>query len=159
MSTYVFFVSSSKTAVNSGSSISSAWKSSREREQECLNDLINSDVLSYRDECILCGSGFPSASYSSPVWPLEFEGDEVKFRLSKEFELELWRDLPLLSGVGIAGGEIGAGGVDMAGGAEVAMTRKVVHSNRTTSVALQASARIVRCFESTAALGISVRTM
>lgn len=45
------------------------------------------------------------------------------------------------------------------GGEEVAMTRKVVRSKRMTSVALHASAKMVRCLESTAALGMSVCTM
>ena len=39
------------------------------------------------------------------------------------------------------------------------MTRKVVRSKRMTSVALQASAKVVRCFVRIAALGISVCTM
>lgn len=42
---------------------------------------------------------------------------------------------------------------------EVAMTRKVVRSKRTTSVALQASASFARCLVRTEALGIRVWTM
>lgn len=45
------------------------------------------------------------------------------------------------------------------GGAEVAMTRKVVRSKRTTSVALHAAASVARCFERTYAFGMSVRAM
>ena len=52
---YVFFVNSSSTAVNSSSSMSSEWNSSRFREQACLNALISSDVLSYRVATIWCG--------------------------------------------------------------------------------------------------------
>lgn len=43
--------------------------------------------------------------------------------------------------------------------AEVAITRKVVRSKRITSVALQASAKVVKCLVRTAAFGISVWTM
>lgn len=43
--------------------------------------------------------------------------------------------------------------------ADVAMTRNVVRSNNTTSVALHASAKMVRCFERTAAFGIRVCTI
>lgn len=42
---------------------------------------------------------------------------------------------------------------------EVAMTRKVVRSNMMTSVALQASANIVKCFASDDAFGMSVWTI
>ncbi len=42
---------------------------------------------------------------------------------------------------------------------EVAMTRKVVRSNRMTSVAPQAREKILRCLESKAALGMRVWTM
>lgn len=42
---------------------------------------------------------------------------------------------------------------------DVAMTRKVVRSKRMTSVALHASAKVVRCFERTDALGMRVWTM
>jgi hypothetical protein len=51
---------------------------------------------------------------------------------------------------------------DMAGGTtgvDVAMTRNVVRSKRTTSVALQASAKVVKCLERTVALGMRVCTM
>lgn len=41
----------------------------------------------------------------------------------------------------------------------VAMTRKVVRSNMTTSVAPHASANVVRCFASTVAFGIKVCTI
>ena len=47
----------------------------------------------------------------------------------------------------------------LSGFAEVAMTRKVVRSKRMTSVALQASANVVRCLVSMAAFGIRVWTM
>ena len=51
--------------------------------------------------------------------------------------------------------------VDDDGGwrAEVAITRKVVRSNRMTSVAEQISAKVVRCLVRTAALGMIVWTM
>lgn len=39
------------------------------------------------------------------------------------------------------------------------MTKNVVRSKRMTSVALHASAKVVKCFESMAALGIRVCTM
>lgn len=42
---------------------------------------------------------------------------------------------------------------------EVAITRNVVRSKRITSVALHASAKVVRCFESTVAFGMRVWTM
>ena len=45
------------------------------------------------------------------------------------------------------------------GGEEVAMTRKVVRSNRMASVALQACANVVRCFDRTAAFGMIVWTI
>lgn len=45
-STYVFFVIPSSTAVNSGSSISRAWNSSRMRVHECFSALISSLVRS-----------------------------------------------------------------------------------------------------------------
>lgn len=57
------------------------------------------------------------------------------------------------------GGIMGGGGIDTVGGEDVAMTRKVVRSKRTTSVAPHASARVVRCFERTDALGIRVCTI
>jgi len=44
-------------------------------------------------------------------------------------------------------------------GEEVAITRKVVRSKRITSVALHASAKVVRCFDRTAAFGMRVWTM
>ena len=43
---YVFFVIPSSTAVNSGSSISSAWNSSRMRAHECFSALMSSLVRS-----------------------------------------------------------------------------------------------------------------
>lgn len=49
--------------------------------------------------------------------------------------------------------------VDGVGGIEVAITKNVVRSNRTTSVAPHAAARVVRCLESTEAFGISVCTI
>lgn len=49
--------------------------------------------------------------------------------------------------------------VEGVGGVDVAITRKVVRSNRTTSVALHTAARVVKCFESTEAFGISVCTI
>lgn len=42
---------------------------------------------------------------------------------------------------------------------DVAITRKVVRSKRMTSVALHAPAKVVKCFESTAAFGMRVCTM
>ena len=57
------------------------------------------------------------------------------------------------------GGAMGCGGVEMVGGEDVAMTRNVVRSKRTTSVAPHASARVVRCLERTEALGIRVWTI
>jgi hypothetical protein len=42
---------------------------------------------------------------------------------------------------------------------EVAMTRKVVRSKRITSVALQAAAKVERCLDRIAALGIRVCTI
>ena len=42
---------------------------------------------------------------------------------------------------------------------DVAMTRNVVRSKRTTSVALQASAKVLRCFDRTEALVMRVCTM
>lgn len=47
ISTYVFLVISSSTAVKSQSSISREWNSPRTLEHECLNPLMSSDVLSY----------------------------------------------------------------------------------------------------------------
>ena len=61
------------------------------------------------------------------------------------------------SGVGTRGGEIGFGGVVAEGGGEeVAITRKVVRSKRITSVALHASASVVRCFVRIETFGIRV---
>ena len=55
---------------------------------------------------------------------------------------------------------MGSGGVVAAGGGEeVAITRKVVRSKSTTSVALHASARVVRCFVSIETLGMRVWTI
>jgi len=48
---------------------------------------------------------------------------------------------------------------DTAGEVEVAMTRKVVRSNMMTSVALHASANIVRCLARSEAFGMSVCTI
>jgi len=45
------------------------------------------------------------------------------------------------------------------GGEEIAMTRKVVRSNRMASVALQACTNVVKCFDKTAAFGITVWTI
>ena len=42
---------------------------------------------------------------------------------------------------------------------EVAITKNVVRSKRITSVALHASAKVVRCLESTAAFGMRVWTI
>lgn len=61
-------------------------------------------------------------------------------------------------------GEEGVGRDDVVGGGEevreeVAMTRNVVRSKRITSVALQATASLLRCLVRTEALGISVCTM
>ena len=64
ISTYVFLVNSSSTAVNSGSSISIATKSSRTLEHEYLKALMSSDVRSYRVGAILCGSVSLSELYS-----------------------------------------------------------------------------------------------
>lgn len=49
--------------------------------------------------------------------------------------------------------------MDGADGVEVAITRNVVRSKRITSVALQASAKMLRCLLRTAAFGIRVWTM
>lgn len=126
--TYVFFVISSRTAVNSGSSISREWNSSRRREQECLKALISSEVRSYRvgsNACCPC---------CVSVWDDEGDvGDDGEGEGGEEVELRALE--------------------------EVAITRKVVRSKRMTSVALQASANVVKCRVSTAALGIKVCTM
>lgn len=42
---------------------------------------------------------------------------------------------------------------------DVAITRNVVRSKRMTSVALHASAKVVKCFESIAAFGMRVCTI
>lgn len=60
----MFFVSSSRTAVNSSSSISSEWNSSRTREHACLNALISSDVRSYLVGDNLWGSALETGSVS-----------------------------------------------------------------------------------------------
>jgi hypothetical protein len=52
--------------------------------------------------------------------------------------------------------EINSGAPEGGLGLDVAITRKVVRSKRTTSVALHASAKTASRFESTAALGMSV---
>ena len=44
-------------------------------------------------------------------------------------------------------------------GEEVVMTRKVMRSNRMASMALQACANVVRCFDRTAAFGVIVWTI
>lgn len=63
-------------------------------------------------------------------------------------------------GLGTRGGEMGRGGVVVDGGGEdVAMTRKVVRSNMITSVALHASASVVRCLVRTETLGMRVCTI
>ena len=50
-------------------------------------------------------------------------------------------------------------GEEVEGSVEVAMTRKVVRSNKMTSVALHAAATILRCLLRTSALGIRVWTI
>ena len=134
--THVFFVSSSRTAVNSGSSISIATKSSRTLEQEYLNALISSDVRSYRVGAILWGSASKSDPCSECV--------------AERCPLVRTEDGP--DGIEDA---VGGGG----GGVEVAMTRKVVRSKRTTSVALHAVANLARCRDSTEAFGMRVCTI
>ena len=135
MRTHVFFVSSSRTAVNSGSSISNATKSSRTREQEYLNALISSDVRSYLVGAILWGSASWSDPYSECV--------------AESVPLVCREDAPEDTDA------VGGGG----GGVEVAITRNVVRSKRTTSVALQAEASLARCRDNTDALGMSVCTI
>ena len=59
----------------------------------------------------------------------------------------------------LVGSNSWSSGDDEGDGSVVAMTRKVVRSNRITSVAEHAFANEVRCLESTAAFGTRVRTM
>ena len=117
--------------------------SSRTRVQECLNALISSDVRSYRVPSSLCGSP-SSASATESVW-----SDACEPKLDSVEGVE---------GDG-EGSPAGAGGGESCWGTEVAMTRKVVRSKSTTSVAPHASASFARCRVSTDAFGISVCTI
>ena len=147
-STYVFFVSSSSTAVKSASSSSIARKSSLTRAHACLNDLISSDVRSYRVGKSLCGSPSSSAPCNSLLDVVLVV--KVDVRAVMVSGVESVGDVGAVeAGAGTVGGLGEVLGDGFEGGEEVAMTRKVVRSKRTTSVALQAVARVARCFDKT----------